>query len=141
MQRIASESKFAPVIGFSKAVRSGDLAFLAGVTAIDPTGRAVGGDDPYAQAVECFAKVAEALTGCGASTADVVHTRMYLVDAAHWEAVGRAHGETFRDARPAATMVVVTQLLDPRMLVEVEVTAVVEAASSVPRSATSSPGT
>ena len=126
MHRVPSESRYAPVIGFSTAVRSGDFVFVAGISAINAAGEAVGGDDPYAQAIECFAKIGDALAGCGASLDTVVHSRMYLVDAAHWEAVGRAHGETFGDARPAATMVVVKALLDPRMLVEIEVVAAIE---------------
>lgn len=125
--RIPSESRYAPVIGFSKAVRAGDLVFLAGITAVDAQGDVTGGEDPYAQAAACFTKIAEALRSAGATTADVVHTRMYLTDAGHWEAVGRAHGETFAATPPAATMLVVRQLLDPRMLVEIEVTAVVTA--------------
>jgi enamine deaminase RidA (YjgF/YER057c/UK114 family) len=122
--RIPSESRYAPTIGFSKAVRAGDLVFLAGVTAVEAEGGVTGGDDPHAQALACFAKIADALGSAGATTDDVVHTRMYLTDAADWEAVGRAHGETFAAAPPAATMLVVKELLDPRMLVEIEVTAV-----------------
>jgi enamine deaminase RidA (YjgF/YER057c/UK114 family) len=124
--RIPSESRYAPTIGFSKAVRAGQLIFLAGITAVDAQGDVTGGDDPYAQALACFAKVIDALRSAGATAGDVVHTRMYLTDAAHWEAVGRAHGATFADTPPAATMLVVKQLLDPRMLVEIEVTAVAE---------------
>jgi enamine deaminase RidA (YjgF/YER057c/UK114 family) len=122
--RIPSESRYAPTIGFSKAVRAGRLIFLAGITAIDAQGGVTGGDDPYGQAVACFGKITDALRSAGATTDEVVHTRMYLTDAAHWEAVGRAHGENFAGAPPAATMLVVKELLDPRMLVEIEVTAV-----------------
>jgi enamine deaminase RidA (YjgF/YER057c/UK114 family) len=121
--RIPSESPYAAAIGFSKAIRADGLIFLAGITAVDAKGEVVGGDDPYRQALACFAKITDALSACGATPADVVHTRMYLADAAHWTAVGRAHGETFAVAPPAATMLV-TGLLDPRMLVEIEVTAV-----------------
>ena len=124
VQRIESESRYAPTIGFSKAVRAGNLVFVAGMSAIDAAGTAVGGNDPYLQARECLRKVLDALAECGAAAADVVQTRMYLVDPAHWEEVGRAHGETFAGNRPAATMVVVKELLDPRMLVEIEVVAV-----------------
>src|SRR4051794_15853835 len=124
--RIPSESRYAPTIGFSKAVRAGQLVFLAGITAVDAQGGVTGGADPYGQALACFVKITEALRSAGATTADVVHTRMYLTDAAHWEDVGRAHGETFAGAPPAATMLVVKELLDPRMLVEIEVTAVAE---------------
>jgi enamine deaminase RidA (YjgF/YER057c/UK114 family) len=126
MQRVESESRYAPVIGFSKAVRAGGLVFVAGMTAIDAAGEVVGGADPYQQARECLRKAVDALAACGASAADVVQTRMYLVDPAHWEDVGRAHGEVFAAERPAATMVVVKELLDPRMLVEIEVVAALE---------------
>lgn len=125
MQRVESESRYAPVIGFSKAVRAGNLVFVAGMTAIDAAGVVVGGADPYRQAQESLRKALDALAACGASAADVVQTRMYLVDPAHWEEVGRAHGEAFAEHRPAATMVVVKELLDPRMLVEIEVVAAV----------------
>jgi enamine deaminase RidA (YjgF/YER057c/UK114 family) len=124
VQRVPSDSPYAPVIGFSRAVRSSGTVFLAGISAIDSSGTAVGGADPYLQARECFAKMTGALTAAGASVADVVHTRMFLVDAQHWREVGRAHGEVFADAPPAATMVVVKELLDPRMLVEIEAVAV-----------------
>jgi enamine deaminase RidA (YjgF/YER057c/UK114 family) len=94
------------------------------MSAINDEGTAVGGNDPYLQAAECLAKVAAALEASGATTADVVQTRTYLVSAAHWHEVGRAHGETFAGVRPASTMVVVKELLDPRMLVEIEAVAV-----------------
>jgi enamine deaminase RidA (YjgF/YER057c/UK114 family) len=123
IERIESESRYAPVIGFSKAVRAGNLVFAAGMTAIDAAGKVVGGGDPYLQAREILRKALGALAACGASAADVVQTRMYLVDPAHWEAVGRAHGEVFGEHRPAATMVVVKELLDARMLLEIEVVA------------------
>jgi enamine deaminase RidA (YjgF/YER057c/UK114 family) len=125
IERFESESTYAPVIGFSKAVRAGNLVFVAGMTAIDAAGDAVGGADPYLQAREALRKALDALAACGASAADVVQTRMYLVDPAHWEEVGRAHGQAFAEHRPAATMVVVKELLDPRMLVEIEVVAAV----------------
>jgi enamine deaminase RidA (YjgF/YER057c/UK114 family) len=123
VQRIESDSRYAPTIGFSKAVRAGGLVFVAGMTAIDADGSVVGDTDPYLQAREALRKAVTALAECGAVVADVVQTRMYLVDPAHWADVGRAHGELFADGRPAATMVVVKELLDPRMLVEIEVVA------------------
>lgn len=118
--RVESPSPYAPSIGFSAAVRSGDLIFVAGMTAVGADGEVVGGDDPYAQAREALRKVVEAVRAAGGRGAeDVVQTRMYLVDAADWEAVGRAHGEVFAAARPAAAMLV-TRLLNPEMRVEVE---------------------
>lgn len=125
MQRIESQSQYAPVIGFSQAVRAGNLVFAAGMTAIDAMDQVVGGADPYLQARECLRKSLAALAACGAGVGDVVQTRMYLVEPAHWQQVGRAHGEVFEDHRPAATMVVVRELLDPRMLVEIEAVAAV----------------
>jgi len=123
--RIESPSPYAPSIGFSAAVRSGDLIFVAGMTAVGADGEVVG-EDAYAQAREALRKVVEAVRAAGGRGAsDVVQTRMYLVDAADWEAVGRAHGEVFADAPPAATMVV-TGLLNPAMRVEVEAIARVE---------------
>jgi enamine deaminase RidA (YjgF/YER057c/UK114 family) len=137
MQRIESESRYAPIIGFSKAVRVGDLVFVAGMSAIDAAGEAVGGADPYLQARESLRKALDALAACGGTASDVVQTRMYLVDAGHWERVGRAHGEVFAADRPAATMVVVKDLLDPRMLVEIEIVA---ALGQPPAGATRAPG-
>ena len=123
MTRVPSPSPYAPVIGFSAAVRAGDLVFVAGMTAVAADGEMVG-DDAYAQAREALRKVGEALEAAGARLDQVVQTRMYLADAADWEAVGRAHGEVFAEARPAAAMLV-TGLLDPRMRVEVEAVAYV----------------
>lgn len=124
--RVPSSSPYAALIGFSAAVRAGDLVFVAGMTAVDGEGTIVGGDDPYAQAREALRKAAEALVAAGARVDQVVQTRMYLADAADWEAVGRAHGELFGEDRPAAAMLV-CGLLDPRMRVEVEAVAHVAA--------------
>jgi enamine deaminase RidA (YjgF/YER057c/UK114 family) len=133
VQRLASSSLFAPRIGFCSAVRAGDFIYLAGVTAIAPDGEVVGGDDPYLQAAECTVKITLALAGLGARPDQIVQTRMYLVDPQHWQAVGRAHGEAFGQTPPAATMVVVKQLLDPRMLVEIEAVAYVGDQDQRPR--------
>lgn len=124
VRRVPSPSPYAPVIGFSSAVRAGDLVVVSGTTAVDESGELVGGDDAYAQTTEALRKVRLALEAAGTDLAHVVQTRMHLRDAADWEGVGRAHGEAFAGARPAATMVV-TGLLDPRMLVEVEAVAYV----------------
>jgi enamine deaminase RidA (YjgF/YER057c/UK114 family) len=120
--RVRSPSPYAPTIGFSAAVRAGDWVHVAGTTAIDTNGAIIGGDDPAAQTREVLRKIETAINEAGATLADVVRTRIYLVDGADWEAVGRAHGEVFAAVRPAATMVV-TGLLDPRMRVEVEAVA------------------
>ena len=121
---VPSTSPFAASIGFSAAVRAGDLVFVAGMTAVGPDRELVGGDDPYLQAREALRKVGEALVAAGSSLDRVVQTRLFITHPANWEAVGRAHGEAFSDARPVATMVV-AGLLDPRMLVEIEVLAYV----------------
>jgi enamine deaminase RidA (YjgF/YER057c/UK114 family) len=120
--RIASSSPYARSIGFSAAVRSGDLVFVAGTTALDARGEMVGGDDPHAQAHEALRKVAATLETAGARLDQVVQTRIHLASAGDWQDVGRAHGEVFGAVRPAAAMVV-SGLLDPRMRVEIEATA------------------
>jgi enamine deaminase RidA (YjgF/YER057c/UK114 family) len=114
-RRASSGSPFEPVIGFSRAIRVGDRVLVSG------TGP-VGADDadPATQMRRCIEIVEGALEELGASLDDVVRTRMYLTDAQHWEAVGKAHGDAFRNALPAATMVVVTALVDPRWCVEME---------------------
>jgi enamine deaminase RidA (YjgF/YER057c/UK114 family) len=124
MNRITSPSPYAATIGFSAAVRAGEWIHVAGTTAVDGDGEIVGGDDPAAQTRETLRKIAEALHDLGATLDDVVRTRVYLTDAADWEAVGREHGAAFADARPAAAMLV-TGLLDPRMRVEIEAVAYV----------------
>ena len=121
LERVPSPSPYAPVIGFSAAVRAGDLVFVAGITAVTADG-AIIGEDAYTQAREVLRKLGEALEAAGARLDQVVQTRMYLTDASDWEAVGRAHGEVFAEVRPASAMLV-TGLLDPRMRVEIEAVA------------------
>jgi enamine deaminase RidA (YjgF/YER057c/UK114 family) len=123
--RVASGSPYEPVIGFSRAIVAGNHVSVAGTAPIMPDG----GEPPadaYGQAKRCLEIIVEALREAGASAADVVRTRTYLVDAADWEEAGRAHGEVFADVRPASTMVVVTGFLDPRWKVEMEADAIVE---------------
>src|SRR5665647_1673396 len=110
--RVASSSPYAPVIGFSSAVRAGNLVFVAGTTAVDSSGAVIGDDDPYAQTQEALRKISAMLAEAGTDLSHVVQTRMYLVRSEHWEHVGRAHGEVFAENPPAATMVVVAVLLD-----------------------------
>ena len=123
MERASSGSPFEPVIGFSRAVRVDDRVLVSGTAPVWPDGSC--DPDPEAQARRCLEIVLDALRQLGAGPEDVVCTRMYLVDPADWEAVGRAHADVFGAVRPAASMVVVAALLDPRWKVEIEAEAVV----------------
>ncbi len=117
-RNVSSGSPYEPVIGFSRAVRIGDRVLVSGTAPVWPDGSC--DSDPTVQARRCLEIITAALEEAGARPQDVVRTRTYLVDAADWEAVGRAHGEVFAGIRPASTMVVVTALLDPRWKVEIE---------------------
>ena len=123
-RRVASGSPYEPLIGFSRALRVGDRVLVAGTAPIWPDGSC--DPEPGAQAARCLEIVLAALAEAGAGPEQVVRTRMYLVDPADWEAVGRAHGEVFAGVRPVATMVVVAGLLDPRWRVEIEAEAILD---------------
>ena len=122
---VSSGGPWEEVVGYSRAVRVGNFVSVAGTTAAQPDGTVFGGDDAYLQAKRCFEIIATALAEAGASMADVVRTRMFVTDITRWQEFSRAHGEVFREIRPAATMVEVRRLMTPEMLIEVEVDAVV----------------
>lgn len=121
---ISSGTKWEDFVGYSRAVRVGDLVHVAGTTAVTEDGTVVGADNPYAQTQFILNKIEKALKDAGATRQDVVRTRMFVVDIGQWQEIGRAHGEFFAQVRPVATMVEVSRLISPELLVEIEVEAV-----------------
>ncbi len=124
-KKISSGSPWEDIVGYSRAVRVDNIIEVAGTTAMD-TDKLIGKNDVYAQAVFIFKKIEKALISAGATLDDVVRTRMYLVDISKWEEAGKAHGEFFKEIKPVATMVEVSRLINADLLIEIEVTAILE---------------
>ncbi len=122
---ISSGSKWESIVGYSRAVRIGNIIEIAGTVAVE-NGEVVGKDDPYAQTICILKKIERVLQEAGATLQDVIRTRLFVTDISRWEDIGRAHGEFFKDIRPVTSMLEVSALIDGDYLVEIEVTAVVE---------------
>jgi len=123
---ISSGAKWEDIVGYSRAVRVGNIIETAGTTAVDDKGNTVGLNDPYQQTKFILAKIEKTLVSAGATLKDVVRTRMFVTDISRWEEFGKAHGEYFKEIKPASTMVEVKSLISPEMLIEIEVTAIVQ---------------
>lgn len=124
-QNISSGAVWEDIVGYSRAVKTGNLIFVAGTTAVDENGKTIGVNDPFAQAKYALSKIEKALHRAGASLENVVRTRMFVTDISRWEDYGRAHGAVFKHIKPASTMVEVRSLINPELLVEIEVDAVI----------------
>lgn len=125
-ENFSGNSPWEPIVGYSRVVKIGNLVYVAGTTATDDSGQVVGVDDAYVQAKQALTNIKNALERAGASLEKVVRTRMFVTNIARdWEAVGRAHGEFFREVKPVATMVQVSSLIDPQMLIEIEAEAII----------------
>lgn len=124
-QNISSGAPWESIVGYSRAVRVGNTIWTAGTTATDQEGKVIGVGDPHGQTQQILKKIEAALERAGASMSDVVSTRIYVINIDHWSEIGKAHGEVFGEIRPACTMVEVSNLIDPEILVEIEAVAVI----------------
>ena len=124
-QNISSGAQWEEIVGYSRAVRIGNIVEVAGTTAVDESGQVVGADDPAAQTRFILQKIEKALHKAGATVEDVIRTRVFVTDISRWEAIGRAHGGFFHTIKPASSMIEIKALISPELLVEIEATAVI----------------